>query len=126
MEAMHHRNPHLWQNMWGPKDKIMLKLLRNWTKPINEKEKELPSTLYFILQKANSSTRLHTCSVNYLKMGLVDHRNVLIEIFYNSNYFQTKSKLLLSYALCSKSSNQNYSKDDIQKSCGSQYSGILI
>ena len=125
MEAMHHRNPYLWQNMWGPKDKIMLKLLRNWTKPIDENERKIPSLL-FILQIANFSIRLHTCSVNYLKMGLVDHRNVLIEIFYNSNYFQTKSKLLLSYALCSKSSNQNYSKDDIQKSCGSQYSGILI
>jgi hypothetical protein len=42
MEAMHHRNPYLWQNMWGPKDKIMLKLLRNWTKPIDEKERKIP------------------------------------------------------------------------------------
>ena len=56
MEAMHHRNPYLWQNMWGPKDKIMLKLLRNWTKPIDEKERKNPSLL-FILQKANSSIR---------------------------------------------------------------------
>ena len=57
MEAMHHRNPYLWQNMWGPKDKIMLKLLQNWTKPIDDKEIKIPSLL-FILQKANSSIRL--------------------------------------------------------------------
>ena len=82
MEAMHHRNPYLWQNMWGPKDKIMLQLLQNWTKPIGEKERKIPSLL-FILQKANFN-KITTCLVNYIKMGLVDHRNVLIEICYDS------------------------------------------
>ena len=58
MEAMHHRNPYLWQNMWGPKDKIMLKLLRNWTKPIDEKERKMPSLLFYptksrLLDKVN-------------------------------------------------------------------------
>ena len=43
MEAMHHRNPDLWQNMWGPKDQAMLKLLWNWTKPINAKQLSMPS-----------------------------------------------------------------------------------
>ena len=31
MEAMHHRNPGLWQQMWIPKHTTKLKYLRNWT-----------------------------------------------------------------------------------------------